>query len=68
MKKLYRSNDDKRIAGVCGGLAEYFQVDPVLIRLAVVFIALLTAVVPMIVAYVVAWIIMPLQGISNSGH
>jgi phage shock protein PspC (stress-responsive transcriptional regulator) len=32
-KRLYRSNDDRMIAGVCGGLGDYFQVDPTLIRL-----------------------------------
>jgi phage shock protein C len=59
MKKLYRSREDKRIAGVCGGLGEYFSIDPVLIRLAFVFIALLTAIIPMLVAYIVGWIIIP---------
>ena len=32
-KKLYRSKKDKKIAGVCGGIAEYFDVDPTLVRL-----------------------------------
>jgi phage shock protein C len=53
MKKLYRHKEDKRIAGICGGLDEYFSIDPVLIRLAFVFIALLTAVIPMILAYII---------------
>jgi phage shock protein PspC (stress-responsive transcriptional regulator) len=35
-KKLYRSRDDRMIAGVCGGLGEYFEIDPTLIRLAFV--------------------------------
>ena len=38
-KKLYRSNKDKKLAGVCGGLGEYFQIDPVIIRLIFVLIA-----------------------------
>ena len=33
MKKLYRSNIDKRLCGVCGGIAEYFELDPTIIRL-----------------------------------
>lgn len=33
-KKLYRSDENKMLAGVCGGIAEYFGVDPTLIRLA----------------------------------
>lgn len=36
-KKLYRSREDRMIAGVCGGLGEYFEVDPTLIRLLFVF-------------------------------
>jgi len=36
-KKLYRSREDRMIAGVCGGLGEYFAVDPTLIRLLFVF-------------------------------
>ena len=39
-KKLYRSRSDKKIAGVCGGLAKYFSIDVTLIRLAVVLLTL----------------------------
>ncbi len=57
-KKLYRSVTDRRIAGVCGGLADYLDVDPVVIRL--IFIALLLfGVAPIIVLYIVMWIIVP---------
>ena len=59
VKKLYRSLADRKIAGICGGLGEYFSVDPTLIRLAFVFIALLTAILPMLVAYLIGWIIIP---------
>lgn len=41
-KKLYRSRNDRMIAGVCGGLGEYFEADPTLIRLAFVVGALVT--------------------------
>ncbi len=41
MKKLYRSNRNMMVAGVCGGIAEYFNIDPTIIRLAwILFIAL----------------------------
>ncbi|GAG12223.1 unnamed protein product, partial [marine sediment metagenome] len=40
-KKLYRSEKDSMIAGVCGGIAEYFDVDPTLIRLLTVIFVLL---------------------------
>ena len=39
-KKIYRSESDRRIAGVCGGIGEYFDVDSTLIRLAFVFFVL----------------------------
>ncbi len=38
-KKLYKSSTDKKIAGVCGGIAEYFNIDPTLVRLAWVVLA-----------------------------
>lgn len=60
MKRLYKSTTNKMISGVCGGIAEYFDVDPTLIRLAAAAIALLgcgTA----IIAYIVAAIIIPTQ-------
>ena len=40
MKKLYRSNTDRKLCGVCGGLAEYFDIDPVIIRLIFIFLTL----------------------------
>lgn len=58
-KRLVRSVTDKKIAGVCGGLAEYFAVDPTLFRIAVAFVTLATGIVPGVVAYIVAWILMP---------
>ncbi len=58
-RKLYRSNKDKMICGVCGGLGEYLNVDPTLIRLAWV---LLTCWAGMsILAYLVAAVIIPLD-------
>ncbi len=59
MKKLYRSQKDKMIAGTCGGLGEMFEIDSTLIRLGLVFIGLATGVLPIIVAYIVGWIIIP---------
>ena len=47
------------MAGVAGGLAEFFEVDSTLVRLILVFIALITAVAPMIIAYLIAWLIIP---------
>ena len=57
MNRLYKSNEDKMIAGVCGGLGEYFDIDPTLIRLAMV-IAIFGAGMGFF-AYIVAWFIIP---------
>jgi len=59
IKKLYISSEDKRIFGVCGGIAEYFEIDPTVVRLAWVIITLISGVIPGIVAYILAIIIMP---------
>lgn len=59
MKKLYRSETDVKIAGVCGGIAEVFGIDPTMVRLAVVIVGLVTAVAPVMIAYLVAWWIVP---------
>ena len=56
-KRLMRSND-RVIAGVCGGLAEYFDFDPVLVRIAYAFLTLFTAFCGLIF-YIVLWIVMP---------
>ncbi len=56
-KKLRRSRSDRMVAGVCAGLAEYFNVDPVLVRL--VFVLLALAGGPGVLLYIVLWIIMP---------
>jgi phage shock protein PspC (stress-responsive transcriptional regulator) len=59
MKRLYLSDTDKKIAGICGGIAEYLEVDSTIVRLIVVLLALLSAVVPACLAYLVAWLIVP---------
>ncbi len=59
-KRLTRSETDKHIAGVCGGLAEFFEVDSTIIRLAAVVIAIYPgAVIGGVIAYLIAWFIMP---------
>ena len=58
VKRLYRSTKNKVIAGVCGGIAEYFNVDPVIVRIISIALAFCGA---GIVAYIVAWIIVPIN-------
>lgn len=59
MVRLYRSVSDKKIAGVCGGIAEIMDVDPTIIRLVLVVLTLATAVIPFVVGYIIAWWIIP---------
>jgi phage shock protein C len=56
-KRLYRSRRDRQIAGVCGGLAEYFDVDPTLVRLIFVVIALMGG--PGLILYIIMAIVVP---------
>jgi len=65
-RKLCLSRSNKIVAGVCGGIAEYFKVDPTLIRIIWVIVALLLKGVPLIIIYVVCWAIMPVQKIENN--
>ena len=58
-KRLYRSSTEKKILGVCGGIAEYFNVDPTLIRLGVVAIALMFG--TGLLAYLIAAFVMPVR-------
>ena len=56
-KRLYRSKKDKMLAGVCGGLAEYFDVDPSLVRLATVLLCLYAG--TGLLVYIITAIIIP---------
>ncbi len=58
-RRLYRSETDVVLGGVCGGLAEYLEVDPTLVRL--VFVLLVFAGGVGLAAYIVLWIVMPRQ-------
>jgi phage shock protein C len=59
MKRLTLSPTDKKLGGVCGGIAEYLDVDPTIIRLVTVVCAILTGVIPLVIGYCVAWMIIP---------
>lgn len=61
MKNLTRSRDNKWIGGVCGGIGHYTDVDPNLIRLAAVVLAIL-GFGTVIIAYLIAWLLMPQAG------
>ena len=60
MKKLYRSSTKKMVAGVCGGIGEYFNVDPTLVRLGFVALSFLAG--GGLLVYILATIIIPKEG------
>lgn len=57
MKKLYRNSENAMIAGVCSGIADYFGIDPILVRL--IFVLGLFTTFPFILMYIIIWIITP---------
>jgi phage shock protein C len=59
MKRLFRSTSDKKIGGLCGGIAESYDLDPSLVRLVFVFLLVFTGFIPMLVLYVFGMIIVP---------
>lgn len=60
-RRLYRSRDEKMVAGVCGGLAEYFDVDPTIVRVAYALLTLVSGVFPGVVLYAVLAVVMPVE-------
>ena len=64
-KKLFRSVDDNIIAGVCGGLAEYFQIDSSLIR--IIFILLAIGGGSGVLIYLILWLVLPSAKQNDSG-
>jgi len=59
MKKLYISESDKKIFGVCGGIGQTYDIDPSLVRLAAVFLCIATGILPGVITYLVSWFIVP---------
>lgn len=60
VKKLYRSTTDRKVAGVCAGLADYFGIDATIVRL-IFFVLALPGGAPGILPYLLLWIIVPEQ-------
>jgi len=65
-KKLYRSRIDCKIGGVCGGLAEYFNIDPTIVRIIAVLLIFADGVG--VLAYLIAWIIVPRSPVGSTGE
>ena len=58
-RRLTRSKKHKMIAGVCGGLAEYFDLDPTVVRVAYVLISIVSVAFPGLLAYIILMFVMP---------
>ena len=59
MKKLYKNEHDEVLTGMIGGIGEYFNVDPTVLRIGFVVLVLITGVFPGIIAYIIAYFIIP---------
>ncbi|WP_096190226.1 PspC domain-containing protein [Evansella halocellulosilytica] len=59
MRKLYRTVDDRKIAGVCGGLGQYFNIDPTVVRILAIVLMIVTAIGPVVLAYFIGIFVMP---------
>jgi len=59
VKKLYRSSSNRYLAGVCGGLGDYFKIDATIVRL--VFVAFALVVGGGILLYLIMWLVIPLE-------
>jgi phage shock protein C len=59
VNRLVRSTTDKKISGICGGLARYMGIDPTIVRIAVVVVGVVTGFIPVIVAYAILSFVIP---------
>ena len=67
MNRIYRSKKDRMVAGVCGGIAEYFKIDPTIVRLLWVLVTIFSGFIFGIIAYIIAAIIIPDKELIISG-
>lgn len=58
-KRLYKSREDKIFAGVLGGIGEYFDMDPTILRLLYILIAVVTGLIPAVIGYIIAVLVVP---------
>ena len=59
MTRLFRSETNKKIAGICGGIGEMMDVDPTIVRLVFIVLGLATGIFPLVIGYLIAWWIVP---------
>lgn len=59
MKHLYRSKQNRMIAGVCGGLGEFVGIDPTVVRFLSVLFGIMTGIIPFVLVYLIAIVVIP---------
>ncbi len=62
MKKYTRSKNNKILFGVCGGLSEYYQTDPLIVRLLALLLFFMSGFIPLVLVYIIAIFIVPIEG------
>jgi len=60
-KRLYRSEKNAKLFGICGGVAEYFGVDPTVVRVGALVGGLVTGIIPFLFVYVIAYLVIPID-------
>ena len=60
MRRLHISKTDYKLLGVCGGIAETYDIDPTVVRLALVLLSLITFVVPVAITYYITYYVLPI--------
>jgi len=65
-KKLTRSSN-KMLAGICSGIAEYFNLDPTIVRVGYAFLSIFSAGFPGLLLYLVMWLVMPAAKTEENG-
>jgi phage shock protein PspC (stress-responsive transcriptional regulator) len=65
MRKLFRTRHNKKIGGVCGGIGNYLHIDPTIIRIFFIFICVFTAILPLVIGYIISCIIIPIEPINT---
>jgi phage shock protein PspC (stress-responsive transcriptional regulator) len=59
MKRIYRLESGKKIAGICAGIGDAYNIDPNIVRIALVFLTVATFIWPAVVAYIAGWVLLP---------
>ena len=66
--RLHRSSGNRMLAGVCGGLADYLDMDPTIVRLLFALVTLGTALMPCLIVYIVMAIVVPSDGVAEEAR